>query len=248
MAEPYVFLFEGFSGDNLYVYEDRIVIQHKGLLNVMAMGVHGDKTIFYRDLGSVQFKKCGCMPGQIQFSVVGGRESTGGYVAGTQDENTITFSDRNKNDEAEKITEYILKRMREVKETSSATVSAPSSADEIKKFKELLDMGIITHEEFQIKKEQLLGISRPTTETQAYNTPQIPNNIPNFIPSFMNAIEGLNSAEEIQNYILEFKKYYPNVFNSVVLENLSKTVWAESQYGNQKQWAINLIKQYFNIS
>ena len=32
------------------------------------------------------------------------------------------------------------------------------SADEIKKFKELLDMGAITQEEFDAKKKQLLGL------------------------------------------------------------------------------------------
>ena len=33
-----------------------------------------------------------------------------------------------------------------------------SAADEIKKFKELLDMGAITQEEFGAKKKQLLGL------------------------------------------------------------------------------------------
>lgn len=33
-----------------------------------------------------------------------------------------------------------------------------SVADEIKKYKELLDMGAITHEEFNIKKKQILGV------------------------------------------------------------------------------------------
>lgn len=33
-----------------------------------------------------------------------------------------------------------------------------NSTDELKKFKELLDMGIITQEEFDIKKKQLLGL------------------------------------------------------------------------------------------
>ena len=33
-----------------------------------------------------------------------------------------------------------------------------SNADELKKFKELLDMGIITQEEFDAKKKQLLGL------------------------------------------------------------------------------------------
>jgi len=36
--------------------------------------------------------------------------------------------------------------------------SAISSADELKKFKELLDYGIITQEEFDAKKKQLLGL------------------------------------------------------------------------------------------
>lgn len=36
--------------------------------------------------------------------------------------------------------------------------NAPSSADEIKKYKELLDNGVITQEEFDAKKKQLLGL------------------------------------------------------------------------------------------
>ena len=43
---------------------------------------------------------------------------------------------------------------------SGATIvqQASSPADELKKFKELLDMGIITQEEFDAKKKQLLGL------------------------------------------------------------------------------------------
>lgn len=37
-------------------------------------------------------------------------------------------------------------------------IQQTSSADELKKFKELLDMGIITQEEFDAKKKQLLGL------------------------------------------------------------------------------------------
>lgn len=46
------------------------------------------------------------------------------------------------------------------KETTTAAkpATAASAADEIKKFKELLDQGIITQEEFDAKKKQLLGI------------------------------------------------------------------------------------------
>ena len=37
-------------------------------------------------------------------------------------------------------------------------VQQTSAADELKKFKELLDMGAITQEEFDAKKKQLLGL------------------------------------------------------------------------------------------
>lgn len=44
------------------------------------------------------------------------------------------------------------------KEPQGTGVQHVSAADEIKKFKELLDMGIITQEEFDAKKKQLLGL------------------------------------------------------------------------------------------
>ena len=46
------------------------------------------------------------------------------------------------------------------KEAQSATtfVQQTSAADELKKFKELLDMGVITQEEFDAKKTQVLGL------------------------------------------------------------------------------------------
>lgn len=44
------------------------------------------------------------------------------------------------------------------KQSVQTTTSSVSSADELKKFKELLDMGVITQEEFDAKKKQLLGL------------------------------------------------------------------------------------------
>lgn len=46
----------------------------------------------------------------------------------------------------------------ERKETESSGGTALSAADELKKFKDLLDSGIISQEEFDAKKKQLLGI------------------------------------------------------------------------------------------
>ena len=36
--------------------------------------------------------------------------------------------------------------------------TSPSNADELKKYKELLGAGVITQEEFDAKKKQLLGL------------------------------------------------------------------------------------------
>lgn len=41
---------------------------------------------------------------------------------------------------------------------TTQVVQQASAADELKKFKELLDMGILTQEEFDAKKKQLLGL------------------------------------------------------------------------------------------
>ena len=53
------------------------------------------------------------------------------------------------------ISELLMKRQDETKVTSTAN---GNSADELKKFKDLLDAGIITQEEFDAKKKQLLGL------------------------------------------------------------------------------------------
>ena len=52
----------------------------------------------------------------------------------------------------------ILQLLESYKSPSSPSSATISSADELKKFKELLDMGIITQEEFDAKKKQLLGL------------------------------------------------------------------------------------------
>lgn len=154
--ENIIFDFKSSVGDGLKVYEDRIVITHSGVLNFFAMGMKGDKTIYYSDLTAVQFKKAGWVAGHIQFSLLGGRESVGGVFAASGDENTITISS-NENEIAEKMVAYIQEKIKEARQPKVA-VAATSAADELKKFKELLDMGVITQEEFDTKKKQLLGL------------------------------------------------------------------------------------------
>lgn len=174
-----VFEFNGGMGDILLVYEDCIVIKHKGVLNAISMGVHGDKTIFYSDLTSIQFKEAGFLAGHIQFSLLGGRESTGGVLAASSDENTISFSSNHLNSLAEKVVSYIENKIRESKAAKNAPVqvqaAAPISiADELLKFKQLLDMGVISQEEFDNKKAELMcgSQSSQTTNTTATQNSQ----------------------------------------------------------------------------
>lgn len=153
MIDKEVFHLNGGVGDILCVYEDRVVIQHKGVLNFFTMGMKGDKTLYYADITSVQFKKPGLLSGYIQFSLPGGKEDTGGLSSAFQDENTITLSGNAA--EAEKVVNYINQRLREVKTNKVQATFSP--ADELRKFKELLDMGIISQQEFDAKKRQLIG-------------------------------------------------------------------------------------------
>lgn len=158
--EKSVFEFDGGVGDRLTVFEDRIVIKHKGVLNFMAMGIHGDKVVYFSDITGIQFKPGGMTSGHLQFSILGGIESKGGIMNAASDENTITFTAQ-KNREAQEIHEYLNNKLRELKTAKNTPIiqAAPTSAaDELKKFKELLDMGVITQEEFDAKKKQLLGL------------------------------------------------------------------------------------------
>ncbi len=65
---------------------------------------------------------------------------------------------QNKDDIHSEISKLLM--LRQEKKTDSANVAAApqSSADELKKYKELLESGAITQEEFDAKKKQLLGL------------------------------------------------------------------------------------------
>jgi hypothetical protein len=67
---------------------------------------------------------------------------------------------KNRNEIHNVVSNLLVERQKQNATTMQTTVfaSATSTADEIKKYKELLDLGIITQEEFDAKKKQLLGL------------------------------------------------------------------------------------------
>ena len=95
--------------------------------------------------------------GFIQFAFPGSVENKNGVFAAINDENSIPVSPQNLA-LAREIVEFIENRRSELRAPQTTVVQQASAADELKKFKELLDSGIISQEEFDAKKKQLLGL------------------------------------------------------------------------------------------
>ena len=140
------------------VTPETITITRKGLLNYLNQGIKGDKTIPIRNITAVQLKKPGMTNGYIQFSVLGGNESRGGLGAATQDENTVMFANKYW-DQIQSLKTFIEKTQLRMHQSLATTQTAgPTDAEQILAFKNLLDQGIITQEEFNAKKAQILGL------------------------------------------------------------------------------------------
>ena len=153
------------TGSSLEVYDDYVILYFMPvgslLGNIARGGVTGGKKIAFSEITSIQFKEpAGMSVGFIQFSYAGSAENKGGVIAAVNDENSITFQP-NQLPLAQEIVSFIEKRRDEVNQSAQAAptvIQQTSAADELKKFKELLDSGIITQEEFDAKKKQLLGL------------------------------------------------------------------------------------------
>lgn len=142
----------------VFVYEDKVVIERKGIKAFLTQGMKGGKSIPFASLTSIQFKPAGVITnGFIQFGVLGDVGCKGGVIAAGYDENTVFFQKKNSK-VADEIRVFLEKKIAEKANGINAVQQAPSSADELKKFKELLDMGVISREEFDAKKKQLLGL------------------------------------------------------------------------------------------
>ena len=72
-------------------------------------------------------------------------------------ENSFTFdTTKVSNEQMEEVANYVKKQVETYKNAGTVQVNNFSMADEIRKYKELLDMGAITQEEFDVKKKELL--------------------------------------------------------------------------------------------
>lgn len=138
------------------VEKDIIRIKRKGLLSFATQGLKGEKSIPIRNITAIQIKKPGFTTGYIQFSQHGMMESKGGVFDSVSDENTIIFNKKDY-EKALDLKKYI-ESVQDEQNNQSPLTSESSGADEILKFKELMESGVITEEEFEAKKKQILGL------------------------------------------------------------------------------------------
>lgn len=144
---------KGHNGQ-LELLENKIRITRKGVLAFMTQGLKGSKDILIKQISSIQFKKAGMLTnGYIQFAFIGGQEAKGALFQATQDENSIMFTSKQQAS-FEKIKEAIEKKMDLMEKGEVKS----SNLDELEKLSGLKDKGIITEEEFNAKKKQILGI------------------------------------------------------------------------------------------
>ena len=132
---------KGFDG-KIYVYDDRVVISRDTLAGILVFG-HGERTFFYNSIQGVEF-----ISGRFRIIPVGYENSS------RTDGNAITWVLNRKY--AKKVYQLILQKINESNKMINNKSNNISVADEILKFKKLLDDGIITKEEFESKKQELL--------------------------------------------------------------------------------------------
>ena len=151
-------------GKILDVYDNKVIFTSTHSTSTLVTGLlfgtsvtQGEKTIYFKDAIGVQYKPSSIADGYIQVeTAAGGVSTSNSQYSG---ENAIQFSGKKSNEEAEIIVAFIRKQIEDIKNAPvGGVVQQISPAEELKKFKELLDLGIITQEEFDAKKKALLGI------------------------------------------------------------------------------------------
>ena len=162
-ASGAVYFIEGVRGRMLTVYEDKVIITTRLTAGSFLVGnaTDGEKTIYFVDCIGVQYKKSSVAIGYLQFETASAVMNNKG--SNMFNENSFTWDvSVVSNETMEEVANFAKRKIDELKRAKSPgfapAAAAPSSADELKKYKELLDLGVITQEEFDAKKKQLLGL------------------------------------------------------------------------------------------
>lgn len=145
--------YKGYNG-NLVLGDSTVTIKRglKGFV-LSGMSLRGDKTIPYSRIVAVQLKKAGMLAGYIQLTLMGGSEAKGGLFQSATDENSINFHAYGKNNELFAEAKKLIEERIGAGENNKS-----SNIDDLEKLSELKIKGIISEEEFNQKKKQILGL------------------------------------------------------------------------------------------
>ena len=136
----------------LEIYDDHVVIKAKNNILSAVRGKYGQKEFPFSEISSVQYKEASYfLQGFILFEYHGC--SSGGNVY--LKDNSFTFDKKhNKNNQIKDAYNLIKDRISACKNSSCSL----SAAEEIAKYKKLLDDGAITQDEFDEVKRKLLDL------------------------------------------------------------------------------------------
>lgn len=148
--------YKGYNGT--LILTDTGVIIKRGAKGFLLGGgiLRGDKTIPYSSIVAVQLKKAGMTAGYIQLTLKGGSEAKSGLFQSTTDENSINFHSAFGGNNNELFAEA--KKLIEERINAVNSPAKNSGLDDLEKLAALKEKGIISEEEFQAKKKQLLGL------------------------------------------------------------------------------------------
>ena len=135
----------------LELFEDKIRIKRKGFVAFMTQSLKEDREIPIEHISDIQFRKASLFTnGYIHFSTLKGKSKRIGFWQAERDENTVIFTTKQQ-PEFEKIKEIL-----DLKISHSKKRNAELSKLKLEELTLLRDMKIISEEEFQAEKKELL--------------------------------------------------------------------------------------------
>jgi len=153
-------IFQGSNGA-IILNDDRIIIKRSGFLSLLRFGLKGEKEVYINNITSIQFKANGFLSyGYIQILFVSGAENQENFSESNHKEVEVKFLSWQ---------EPTFKRLKDILEQRINNfhkhIEAPIGNDnqitpteEIEKLANLMERGLITEEEFQTRKRQILGL------------------------------------------------------------------------------------------
>lgn len=168
MVEP-ILILHGKNGV-LSLFEDRVVIDRdvvSGIDSLLYVNVHlaSNRTIYLNKVTGVNTEDAVFSLGIIQFTTADSQiERTRASVA--KDNNAVLYAKTYKNRDGSKVdNNEVVKKIKQFVDTviskraqgSQVVVQQIDGADQLRKYKQLLDDGIINQAEFDAKKAEILG-------------------------------------------------------------------------------------------